>query len=83
MIKIFITELLKENEIIKQLTIRDIASKYKGSKLGFCWAAINPLLMLSIYTLIFSQVFRARWGDNLAESSQYTLDQIYFTDDNI
>ena len=67
MIKIFITELLKENEIIKQLTIRDIASKYKGSKLGFCWAAINPLLMLSIYTLIFSQVFRARWGNSIAE----------------
>lgn len=74
MIKIFITELLKENEIIKQLTIRDMALKYKGSKLGFCWAAINPLLMLSIYTLIFSQVFKARWGNSIAESEN----PIYF-----
>ena len=72
--KLFIFELINKREIIKQLTIRDVGLKYKGSKLGICWAAINPLLMLSVYTLIFSQVFKARWGD----SAVHADDPIYF-----
>ena len=41
---------------------REIQVRYKGSKLGFAWALINPLMMLCVYTLIFSEVFQAKWG---------------------
>ena len=73
-IKVFLEELLSEKEIIKQLIVRDISLKYRGSKLGIWWTAINPLLMLAVYTLVFSQVFKARWGINTDE----TQGPIYF-----
>ena len=41
---------------------RDIASRYKGSVIGLGWSFFNPLLMLAVYTFVFSIVFKARWG---------------------
>lgn len=38
--------------------------RYRGSVLGLSWSFANPLLMLSVYTLVFSQVFKARWPGN-------------------
>lgn len=41
---------------------RDVSSRYQGSVMGLVWSFINPLLMLTIYTFVFSVVFKARWG---------------------
>lgn len=48
--------------LIKQFTKREFDLKYKGSMLGGLWSFITPLLMLAVYTFIFSVVFNARWG---------------------
>ena len=54
-----------------QLAWRSFTSRYKGSMLGLAWAVLHPLIMLSIYTLIFGFVFRSRWqgmsGDSQLE----------------
>lgn len=42
------------------MTKREIISRYRGSFLGILWTFINPILMLSIYTFIFSVVFKVR-----------------------
>jgi len=42
---------------------RDIRSRYIGSTLGFFWSIINPILMLLIFTFLFSIVFKIRIGD--------------------
>ena len=52
-------------EVTKQLTTRDIGAKYKGSKLGMIWTVLNPLIMLSVYTVVFSEIFQAKWGEGL------------------
>ena len=57
----FIGGLIKTWELIVQLSKREVFNRYRGSKLGLAWTAINPLIMLSIYTLVFSQIFNARW----------------------
>ena len=36
--------------------------RYRGSLLGIGWSFITPLAMLAVYTFVFSQVFKARWG---------------------
>jgi lipopolysaccharide transport system permease protein len=36
--------------------------------LGIAWSFFNPLLMLTIYTFVFSVVFKARWGVSGNES---------------
>lgn len=48
--------------LLWQLSRRDIASRYRGSRLGLLWAILSPLLLLLIYTFVFSVVFQARWG---------------------
>jgi lipopolysaccharide transport system permease protein len=39
-----------------------VLSRYRGSTLGLTWSFFNPLLMLAVYTFVFSVVFKARWG---------------------
>jgi lipopolysaccharide transport system permease protein len=39
---------------------REFQSKYRNSLLGAAWTVINPLAMIFIYTVIFSQVMKAR-----------------------
>jgi len=48
-------------ELILQLTRREISARYRGTYLGIIWSFITPLLMLVIYTFVFSIIFRARW----------------------
>jgi len=42
------------------MVARDFRGRYLGSVLGSSWAILNPLAQIVIYTLIFSQVMRAR-----------------------
>ena len=39
---------------------REFQSKYRNSLLGMAWTIINPLAMIVVYTVIFSQLMRAR-----------------------
>ena len=66
----FIGAIKKDEAITLQMSIRDIRSKYKGSRLGIVWSVLNPLAMLIIYTLVFSQIFQARWGSEDLEGNQ-------------
>jgi lipopolysaccharide transport system permease protein len=45
-----------------RLTEREVLGRYRGSALGLGWSFITPLAMLGVYTFVFSQVFKARWG---------------------
>jgi lipopolysaccharide transport system permease protein len=50
-------------ELWWRLTEREVLGRYRGSFLGVAWSFLNPLAMLAVYTFVFSQVFKARWGD--------------------
>jgi lipopolysaccharide transport system permease protein len=56
--------------LILQLSRREVAGRYKGSVLGMTWSFFNPVLLLSVYTFVFSVVFRARWSDGGAVVSE-------------
>ena len=43
---------------------REFQSRYSNSMLGATWAIISPLAMIVVYTVIFSQVMRAKLADN-------------------
>ena len=55
--------LTRNPTILWRLTEREVASRYRGSLLGWGWTLLNPLLMLAVYTFVFSTVFKARWPD--------------------
>lgn len=50
------------------MTRREVVGRYKGSILGLSWSFFNPVLMLSVYTFVFSVVFKARWISDGEES---------------
>jgi len=50
-------ELLHHRELFANLFRRDFRSKYKGSFLGVLWSLVNPLVLMGIYTLVFSVLF--------------------------
>jgi len=49
-------------KLISQMAWREVIGRYKGSILGLVWSFVTPLLMLAVYTFVFSVVFKARWG---------------------
>lgn len=55
-------EIYRNKKLMLSLIKREIALKYKGSIGGSAWAVLMPLFMLSIYTFVFSNIFKAKWG---------------------
>jgi ABC-type polysaccharide/polyol phosphate export permease len=51
--------------LIQSLVARDLKARYRGSALGFLWSFINPLLLLSIYTFVFTIVLPGARGTGL------------------
>ena len=60
--------LFRNRALLKQLVRRNVISKYQGSILGILWNIIHPLMMLCIYTFVFSVVFQSRWGTGVGPS---------------
>lgn len=58
----------RNRQLLWQMTKREVVGRYRGSVLGLFWSFFNPLLMLVIYTFVFSVVFKARWGIGGQES---------------
>ena len=53
--------LLKHRSLIYQMSKREVVGRYKGSAMGLLWSFFNPILMLAVYTFVFSAIFKARW----------------------
>ena len=48
--------------LIQSLVSRELKARYRGSVLGFFWSFANPLLLLLVYTFVFSYVMRPPEG---------------------
>jgi lipopolysaccharide transport system permease protein len=55
-------------ELLVQFTKRNIKARYQGTMLGLVWTMVTPLLLLAVYTFVFSVVFKAKWGGYVGES---------------
>ena len=49
--------LYRYRQLIAALTSRDLKARYRGSILGYFWSLANPLLLLGVYTLVFTKFF--------------------------
>jgi lipopolysaccharide transport system permease protein len=75
----FLKKIYHYRYLLTQMTKRDIVSRYRGSLFGAIWAFINPLLMLTVYTFVFSVVFKVRWGETGVEESRLDAAIILFS----
>lgn len=58
MIKGMISNFKKYSFLMSQLISRDFKVKYKRSVLGILWSLLNPLLTMTVMTIVFSQMFK-------------------------
>ena len=63
----------RNKQLIWQLTKREIIGRYRGSMLGIAWSFFNPLIMLAVYTFVFSVVFKARWDIGTESKTGFAL----------
>lgn len=54
--------LWRNRQLILQMTQREVVGRYKGSAMGMAWSFFNPVFMLVVYTFVFSEIFKSRWG---------------------
>ncbi|MBK7542391.1 MAG: ABC transporter permease [Candidatus Competibacteraceae bacterium] len=52
---------------------REFQGRYQGSMLGGVWAVLNPLTMIIIYTLVFSQIMGARLSGHEDSTFAYSI----------
>lgn len=68
-----VASLWRNRELTYALIKREVVGRYRGSFLGILWSFFNPLFMLAVYTFVFSEVFKARWGGGGASKTEFAL----------
>ena len=68
-----IRTLLSNRNLIVDLIRREVVGRYRGSALGILWSFFNPILMLIVYTFVFSVVFKARWTGGSNSKTEFAL----------
>ena len=64
---------LANRELMSSMIRREIIGRYRGSVMGLMWSFFNPVLMLSVYTFVFSVVFKARWQGGSDSKTEFAL----------
>ncbi|MFC3110968.1 ABC transporter permease [Undibacterium arcticum] len=73
-----VTSLWRNRELIGQMTKRDVVGRYQGSAMGLAWSFFNPVFMLVVYTFVFSEIFKSRWGGVGATDSKTQFALVLF-----
>lgn len=70
--------LWRNRQLIMQMTEREVVGRYKGSAMGLAWSFFNPVFMLVVYTFVFSEIFKSRWGGIGADDSKTQFAVVLF-----
>ncbi len=63
-------ELWQYRDLIRNLVVRDLKVRYKSSILGIAWSWLTPLLMMAVYTVLFTVLLR---NDSIPHYPVYLL----------
>ena len=77
-IKALANSLWHNRQLIMQMTKREVVGRYKGSVMGLAWSFFNPVFMLVIYTIVFSEIFKSRWGGAGGDESKTQFALVLF-----
>ncbi len=65
--------LWRNRALIQAMIKREVVGRYRGSFIGILWSFFNPLFMLTVYTFVFSVVFKARWNAGSDSKTEFAL----------
>lgn len=53
-----LANLFRYRGLVQALVARELKARYRGSALGFLWSFVNPLLLLLIYSFVFTTILK-------------------------
>ncbi len=60
-----LSELFRYRDLIRNLVVSEIKTRYKNSVLGFVWSLLNPLAMMLVFTMVFGVLRPTHQVENL------------------
>jgi ABC-2 type transport system permease protein len=57
-LKVILSGFIKYRNLLNELVVRDIKIRYRRSVLGLLWTVLNPILMMVVMSIVFSNLFR-------------------------
>lgn len=66
------TILWRHRSLVLELTKREFSGRYRGSFGGIIWSFVQPLFLLTVYTVAFGVILKARWGSS-GSTAEYAL----------
>jgi lipopolysaccharide transport system permease protein len=63
----------KYRNLILRLSRREVEKRYRGSLLGLLWAVITPIVMLCVFSFVFSCIFKSRWEGTSGAFGEFAL----------
>lgn len=67
------SSLCRNRGLVKASIKREVLGRYRGSAMGILWSFFNPLFMLTVYTFVFSVIFKARWSSGSESKTEFAL----------
>ena len=64
---------LRNRHLLGALTRRDVLVRYKGSALGLVWSFIHPLVLLAVYTVVFTVFLHMKWNEAGDRWGEFTV----------
>lgn len=64
---------MRNRNLIWQMTKREVLGRYRGSVIGIFWSFLNPVVMLAVYTFVFSVVFKTRWSGGSDSKTDFAI----------
>jgi lipopolysaccharide transport system permease protein len=76
--RFLVVSIVRNASLIWQMTKREVVGRYRGSVFGLAWSFFNPLLMLAVYSFVFSFVFKSRWSGDVADQGHAQFAMMLF-----
>lgn len=64
-----LSDLLRHRSLIVTTTLQDFKAAYQASYLGLTWQVLLPVIMLSIFYLVFGRIFNGRFLNTGSETA--------------
>ena len=64
---------MSHHSLIWRLARREVISRYRGSAIGVLWAFLHPFIMLTVYALVFHEVFGSRFETSVGGPVDFSM----------
>lgn len=68
-----VRSMIQYRALILEMVKREVVGRYRGSVMGLLWSFFTPVLMLIVYTFVFSVVFQARWAGGSGSKTEFAI----------